>query len=417
MFKTTQSKLNIRKIIEGESVTALYQPIISLKRKGLIGFEGLAHGFYPDSKAVIPHEELSLAASQGGLSLALDRLRRKKVLEQFKPIQEAYPDTMLTLSFDGSILGEEVEGSGHLIQTVKNMGLNPWNICIEIIESKADNVDELQKFVDTYRDYGFLIALEDVGTGHFNLNHIVLLKPDIMKVDRSLIEGIQDNFYKQQILKSLVFLCRTLGTMIIAEGVETKEEALTVLQLGADMLQGDYFSKPQEPSQSLQESHTDKITDLATTFRTGVGKKIRIKRVNYTKYNSMIEELLSDLSQTSASAFDLKLFQAAARLPFIECFYIIDEKGIQETKTYFSKNEDLHNNKLMFRPAPKGTDHSMKDYYYMLIEDGVEKSYITEPYLSMASGNLGVTISTLFTDTLQKKYLFCVDIKAEKSVY
>ena len=59
----------------------------------------------------------------------------------------------------------------------------------------------------------------------------------------------------------------------------------------------------------------------------------------------------------------------------------------------------------------------MKDYYYMLIEDGVEKSYITEPYLSMASGNLGVTISTLFTDTLQKKYLFCVDIKAEKSVY
>lgn len=131
----------------------------------------------------------------------------------------------------------------------------------------------------------------------------------------------------------------------------------------------------------------------------------------------MIKEVLAELSQTPASAFDLKLFQAAARYPFIECFYVVDEKGIQETKTYFSKNEDLHNNRMMFRPAPKGADHSMKDYYYMLMADEVEKSYVTEPYLSMASGNLGVTFATCFTDVLQKKYILCVDIKAEKSVY
>ncbi len=417
MFKTMAPKLNIRKIIEGESVTALYQPVISLKKKALIGFEGQARGFNPETKAVIPPAELYAAAAAAGQSVELDRLYRKKVLEQFKPIQEAYPEAMLILSFDGSILGQEVEGSGHLIQTVKNMGLNPWNICVEIIESKAENMVELENFVKTYRDYGFLIALDDEGTGHFNLNHIVLLKPDIMKIDRYLIQEIQDNFYKQQILKSLVFMCRTLGTMIIAEGVETKEEALTGLQLGADMLQGGYFSRPLETNQSLNESYTDKIADLASTFRTGVGKKIRVKRVNYAKYNSMIAELQSELSQAPASTFDLKLFQAAARYPFIECFYIIDEKGFQETKTYLGKNEDLHNNKLMFRPAPKGADHTMKDYYYMLIEDGVETRYITEPYLSMASGNLGVTISTLFTDSLQKKYILCVDIKAEKSVY
>lgn len=416
MFKTMPSKLNVRKIIESESIRVLYQPVISIKRKALVGFEGLPQGFHPESKAVIEPLELSLAASQAGLNLELDRLRRKKVLEQFKPIQRAHPDIMLTLCFDGSVLSQDVVGSGNLIQTVKAMGLNPWNICIEIFQSKVENMVALEKFVNSYRDYGFLIALEDVGTGHFNLNQIVQLKPDIMKVDRYLIDDIHNSFYKQQILKSLVFMCRTLGTMIIAEGIETKEEALTILQLGVDMLQGNYFSEPLEPGQFMNESYGEKIADLASTFLSGVGKKIRVKRVNDTKYHSMIGEVLAELSRTPAPAFDLKLFQAAARYPFIECLYIIDEKGIQETKTYFSKNEDLHNNRMMFRPAPKGTDHSMKDYYYMLTEDEVEKSYVTEPYLSMASGNLGVTFATCFADALQKKYILCVDIKAEKSV-
>ena len=81
--------------------------------------------------------------------------------------------------------------------------------------------------------------------------------------------------------------------IIIAEGVETKEEVLTVLQLGVDMIQGDYFSKPLEPNESLKETYTEKISDLASTFRAGVGKKIRVKRVNYTKYNAMIAELIT----------------------------------------------------------------------------------------------------------------------------
>ena len=81
------------------------------------------------------------------------------------------------------------------------MGLKPENIAIEIIESDVEDLKELQRFVQLYRSYGFLIALDDVGAGHSNLNRIPLIKPDILKIDRFLVQNIQDDFYKQEVLE------------------------------------------------------------------------------------------------------------------------------------------------------------------------------------------------------------------------
>jgi EAL domain-containing protein (putative c-di-GMP-specific phosphodiesterase class I) len=415
--KTNPRKFKIRDMIQGASVMAHYQPIISLKRKALIGFEGLSRGIDPETQAVVSPLDLFSEASHEGVTLLLDRLCRKKVLEHFKLIHQAYPDMMLTLNFDASVIDQGVVGSGNLIQMVKTMGLNPCNICIEIIESNAENAGELKKFVDTHRKHGFLIALDDVGAGHSNLNRIPLLKPDIIKIDRYLIQNIQDDFYKQQVFKHLIFMCRTLGTQVIAEGVETKAEALMVTQMGADMIQGYYFARPLEPGQCLQETHSDKITDLVLSHRTSEIQKIKNKRIHYTKHHEMIGEIRSHLSKVSVVDFDSKLENLTSRFPHVECFYVLNERGVQVTKTFFNDFKSFHRNRIMFRPAPKETDHSFKDYYYMLMEAGLGKtSYITEPYLSMASGNMCVTISTIFHDDLLEKNLLCVDIKVENLI-
>jgi EAL domain-containing protein (putative c-di-GMP-specific phosphodiesterase class I) len=291
--KAKPRKFDIREIIQDESVTAHYQPIISVKRKALIGFEGLSRGIDPETGAVIPPLDLFSEASREGSTLLLDRLCRKKVLEHFKLIHQTLPDMMLTLNFDASIIDQGVVGSGNLIEMVRAMGLHPWNICIEIIESHTENSNELKKFVDTYRKYGFMIALDDVGAGHSNLNRVPLLKPDIIKIDRYLIQNIQDDFHKQQVFKHLIFMCRTLGTQVIAEGVETKEEALTVTEMGADMIQGYYFARPQEPQRCLEETHADKITELVWSHRMGEIQKIKNKRNHYSKHHDMIGEIRS----------------------------------------------------------------------------------------------------------------------------
>ncbi|HXL72482.1 MAG TPA: EAL domain-containing protein, partial [bacterium] len=347
MEQTKPPKWIIQEVIKGEFLTALYQPIISLKRKALIGFEGLSRGIDSESQSFLPPLALFSEASHEGLTLELDRLCRKRVLDHFKIIHQTHPEMMLSLNFDASVVDQGVVGSGNLIEMVKADGLNPWKICIEIVESKVENVGELQKFVDTYRDYGFLIALDDVGAGHFNLNRIPLLKPDILKIDRNLIQGIQDDFYKQQIFKSLVLMCRALGTQIIAKGVETKEEALTVLQLGADMIQGYYFSEPLEPGQCFNDSYSEKIIDLCVALKNSELQKISVKRIHYTKHHSMIKKFLEELSKVSVVDFDSKLEYLTGHFPNVECFYVLDEQGIQVTKTFLNSFESFHRNKLM----------------------------------------------------------------------
>src|SRR6202789_493400 len=114
--KATPRQFKIRDMIQGESVTAHYQPIISLKRKALIGFEGLSRGIDPKTQAVVPPMDLFSEASHEGLTLLLDRLCRKKVLEHFKLIHQAHPDMMLTLNFDASVFDQGGGGSGSRIK-------------------------------------------------------------------------------------------------------------------------------------------------------------------------------------------------------------------------------------------------------------------------------------------------------------
>lgn len=107
-----------------------------------------------------------------------------------------------------------------------------------MITAGASIATMLKMFLCTYKEYGFLIALDDVGTGHSNLDRISLVKPDILKIDRSIIDNIDQRYHNQEVFKSLVNLSKRIGTMVVTEGVERKEEAILAFELGADMLQG-----------------------------------------------------------------------------------------------------------------------------------------------------------------------------------
>ncbi|HXL73745.1 MAG TPA: PDC sensor domain-containing protein, partial [bacterium] len=87
----------------------------------------------------------------------------------------------------------------------------------------------------------------------------------------------------------------------------------------------------------------------------------------------------------------------------------------QVTETVLGKTGEPRRNRHMFRPPPKGEDHSMKDYFYMLIDGGLSKTtYITEPYLSLATGNICVTFSRLFRNPeTDKRFILCTDINTE----
>lgn len=415
LTKDTQPAFfNIREIIEGQWIQAHFQPIVSMKRRCIVGVEGLSRGIHPSGGSLIPPHDLFHQAALQGVEVELDRLCRMKALDDFRLIHSLTPDLVLSVNLNTAIFDQGVAGSGHLRTQVYQMGLKPQNIAIEIVESAVGDLKELQRFVKLYRSYGFLIALDDVGAGHSNLNRIPLIQPDILKIDRFLVENIHQDFYKQEVVKSLVSMARRLGTLIIAEGVETEEEAVRLLDIDVDLVQGYYFAKPQRHDQLEWEPILKKVGGLGESFKRHFLGRLGVRKLNMSRYYATLFEIQLELSQMHPVHFDMILRRMGAKLAHVENLYVLDEAGAQVTDSVFIEGGRGQRNPVVFKPTAKGADHSLKDYYYFLMESGLNKtSYLTEPYLSMASGNSCVTLSSVFKNVDRKKYILCLDINTE----
>ena len=395
----TSNKLDIKKILEKNSVAAHFQQVVYITRKSVCGLEGLIRG--TDGESMISPCALFEAARQENLVLELDRLCREKVLEAFSFIYGPHKDKILFLNVDASIL-DRVAGSGYLIEQVKRHGINPGNIVLEINEAKVQENDALKAFIDIYRSAGFLIALDDVGAGFSNLDRIPIVKPDIIKVDMGLVRDIDCDYHKQEVFKSLIRLSTQIGAMVVAEGVETESEAVETLRLGANMIQGFYLSRPCLLGSSDPFGNCA-IDGLAARFKQYMHESISNERQTHRQIAAIVKDAL--MQMPDAPEFSSKLKQIVSRYDAVECAYVLDEHGKQCSDTVFGNGEHDTRN-LIFYSAQSGTDHSMKRYYYQLAK---RKRYMTEPYVSLATGSLCVTFSEAFYDQQNKKFILCMD--------
>lgn len=119
-------------------------------------------------------------------------------------------------------------------------------ITFEVVEAEHIlDTRHLQNIINYYKKIGFSVAIDDFGTGYANLEWLALLEPDSIKIDMSLIRNIDSDSKKRAILTSLAGLCRELSIGILAEGVETKAERDTLIELNIMKQQGYFYSPPQ----------------------------------------------------------------------------------------------------------------------------------------------------------------------------
>jgi len=408
-----QEIFDIHDTIRNKKLIVHFQPVVSVSRKTVIGLEGLIRGVNTATNQIISPITLFDVAHYEGVTIGLDRVCRDKVIEAFSYIYQRNGDKLLFLNMDTSIL-DRVEGSNYLTNQVKNYKINPRNIVIEINETKVQDNAALKRFTDTYRKCGYMVALDDVGTGFSNMDRILLVKPDIIKVDISLVKSIHNDYYKQGIFKSLVNLSNRIGALVIAEGVETEEEAIQIMALGGHMIQGYFFSKPQEIYNESDIFSNNKIEILIKGFKQCMNIQIREERLKNGQLNSIIHNSIKELVKVPSQEFENKLMKIMWANKIIECAYILDEYGVQLSNTirFYDKNEVKEN--LIFYSATMGTDHSMEKYYYPLVSAKLSK-YITEPYVSLATGNLCITISKVFKNIDNEKFILCMDFNASSN--
>ena len=106
------------------------------------------------------------------------------------------------------------------------------------------HVDLFYEQLKQYRQAGFKFAVDDVGGGFASLESIVKTKPEVLKIDRHIIEGIHEDEYKQSVVRFIISFCKENNIFSIAEGLETKQDLQMVKELGVDAVQGYYLSRP-----------------------------------------------------------------------------------------------------------------------------------------------------------------------------
>lgn len=405
---------DIQDIIQQESVESHYQPIVGMTSRSIIGFESLCRASHPSTGEPIPPPVLFAAAAEYGLLVELDRLCRRKALMGFADVSCKLPEAILSINFETSLLDLGVAGSGNILNMVDEFNLDPATIVIELVESKVTNTEALASFVAFYRKHGFSLALDDVGAGHSNLERIALLQPDVIKIDRSLISGLDRHFYKQEIVRALTGLGHHIGSLVLAEGVETQEEALTALDLGADLLQGYLLGVPRPDGGAATGWCVNEINALGEKMV----EQALANRARSEQWGLHLEGIFSWLRENIHRAemgdLDDLLLKMIDGQPKLECVYVLDNEGRQVSETVCAPNKISYRGQVLYRPAPKGADMSLKRYYLML-RTGLNR-YASSPYISLASGNQCVTLSLWFDTADGQRMILCADFDAESFV-
>jgi len=236
------SKFDLQKIIIEQNITTLFQPIIDIQNLEAIGYEALSRG-PKDTEFTSPLLLFNLA-TECGLSFELDRLCRRKALERVQHLKTDKKIFVNTLSM--TIHDPEFRGL-YLKELLEDLEIKPENVVFEVSEKLAiDNYDLFRDAMKDYHDIGIVHADDDIGTGYSDLERIMELNPGYMKIDISFVSGIDKSYMKQEIVKALVNLAKGIGSQVIVEGIETREEYEKLKELNVPYGQGYLFGKPSE---------------------------------------------------------------------------------------------------------------------------------------------------------------------------
>jgi EAL domain-containing protein (putative c-di-GMP-specific phosphodiesterase class I) len=209
-----------------------YHPIVEAETKRIFGYEALARGV---SRPLRSPEVMFDVAAEADLVWELSRLCRARAIEGIATRLKA--DELLFINVDPLDFTDPAFNENEIE--------NPERVVIEITERTA--IKDYPKFRDrlkAFRDRGFRFAVDDAGSGYAGLGSIANLEPDFIKLDISLINSIDTNFIKQNLVEGMVRFANEHGAMVIAEGVERAEEFETVKGLGVHLVQGFFLHKP-----------------------------------------------------------------------------------------------------------------------------------------------------------------------------
>ena len=228
-------------ILEAKRFVSWFQPILSATDGAVVGYESLLRGRRSDGSLMFPGEIFALAGDND-LLFQVDRQARESALRCAAAEGIA---SHLFVNFVPTAIYDPVHCLQSTVGWASKLGFDPGRLVFEVVETeRVGDLDHLKRILDFYRDAGYRVALDDVGSGYASLNLLATLKPDIIKIDMEIVRGIDADPQRQSVFRALVGIARDLGIQVLAEGIETQAELAYVVGEGADLVQGYLFARP-----------------------------------------------------------------------------------------------------------------------------------------------------------------------------
>lgn len=220
----------------GIDFTMAFQPIVNVSNKTVFGYEALVRGLNNEGADFV------LSQLNDSNRYRFDQAIRVKAIDLAKRLGL---QGMLSINFLPNAVYKPETCIRATLEAAAEMDFPTNRIMFEVTEGEKvlDN-DHLKNIFTEYKKHQFTTAIDDFGAGYAGLNLLADWQPDIIKLDMSLTRNVNTDRVRRALVFGIISICRELGIKVIAEGIETKEECLTLLDEGVSLFQGYFFAQP-----------------------------------------------------------------------------------------------------------------------------------------------------------------------------
>jgi EAL domain-containing protein (putative c-di-GMP-specific phosphodiesterase class I) len=227
--------------IENAEFTPYYQPVVDARTYEPVGVEALVRWRHPTEGILTPDRFLKIAEDLNVLP-AIDReVLSRAIVDLGHWRSRGLPIESISVNVSFRRLSDD-----DLVPSLRELNIEPGTVSFEFLESIfLDEFDDRVAWnIDAIKEMGIGIDVDDFGTGHTSFVSLLRLMPRRFKIDRQLIELVATSEGQKRLVASIVDIGRTLGIKVVAEGVETMEQARVLREIGCDFLQGYAFARP-----------------------------------------------------------------------------------------------------------------------------------------------------------------------------
>lgn len=383
-------------MIDGQPL-ACFQPFIDTATGRIAGVEALGRLRQGNGQLASVG---ALFADPRTPSSALRRLDRQVRDDALRRLHEAPADWFLSLNISPRWISQLRPGQPlPSLKQIQRNGVDPRRIVFEITEL-GGNSQRLSEVVARYRQAGARIAIDDFGAGYSQLDRVLALQPDILKLDMRLFQAAARGGPSSDVVKALAQMAEKTGCWIIAEGVETEAELDFALECGSRYVQGFLFARAEE-----QLFASDAFVQPFARLRERYVQHKLAERNRLMGMRLQLAELMSLLQAWAQAQAPISQLPRVDTFPWLLRFYQCDRHGTQLTP-----NLEWRYNQWQADSSYVGHNWSWRPYFYHLLAEGWEERRLTlsNTYRDATSNQYCLTAGQFF-DNGQRLLLIDID--------